>query len=157
LRFALVHDIDSVADAFGVTEINGFANVETESVGRDEAGSEFASVKADVDLRVDAVEVIQHEHLAVIFGHGQVAVFGHDEVEAENARIDRGDFEGQEGLGEDLLRREASENLIKEPYLDGAGFDGVGSATVFDEFAGSESLIQLVAILGDIVLKGFVA
>ena len=80
---ALVHDVDAVADAFGVAEVDGFADVEAETGGRDKAGGQLASVERDVDVGIDAVEEVEHEHLAVILGHGHVGVFGLDEVDAE--------------------------------------------------------------------------
>ena len=49
-----VEDVDAVADALGVAELDGFADVEAEAVGGDEAGGEFAGVERDVDLGVDA-------------------------------------------------------------------------------------------------------
>ena len=87
MRVALVHDVDAVADAFGVAEVDGLADVEAEAGGRDEAGSEFAGVERDVDAGVDAVEVVEHEHLAVVLGHGHVGVFGLDEVDADDVGI----------------------------------------------------------------------
>ena len=115
-----------MADAFGVAEIDGFADVEAEAVGRDEAGGEFAGVEADVDRGIDAVEIVEHEHLAVVLGHGHVGVFGLDEVEADDAGVLRGDFKGEEGLGEDLLRREGAEDLVEEADFDGAGGRALG-------------------------------
>ena len=85
LGLVLVHDVDAVADALGVAELDGLADVEAEAVGRDEAGSEFAGVERDVHLRIDAVEVVEHQHLAVVLGHGEVAVFGLNEVDADDA------------------------------------------------------------------------
>ena len=65
-----------MADALGVAEVDGFADVEAEAFGRDEAGGEFAGVERDVDLGVDAVEVVEHLHLEVVVLHGDAAVFG---------------------------------------------------------------------------------
>jgi len=118
-----------MADAFGVAEIDCLAYVETEAVGGHEARSEFAGVEADVHGGIDAVEVIKHQHLAVILGHGDVAVFRHDEVEADDAGILRGDLKGEKSLSEDLLRREATEDLIEETYLYGASCSGVRLAS----------------------------
>ena len=50
LGIVLVHDVDAVADALGVAEVDGFADVKAEAVGGDQAGGEFAGVKRDVDL-----------------------------------------------------------------------------------------------------------
>jgi hypothetical protein len=70
LRLVLIHDVDAVTDAFGVAEVNGFSDVEPKTIGRDEAWGYLASVKRDVNLRVDAVKVVEHKHLAVVLGHG---------------------------------------------------------------------------------------
>ena len=48
----------------------------------DEAGRELAGVEREVDLRVDGVEEVDHVHLPGVLGHGEVVVFGLDEVEA---------------------------------------------------------------------------
>ena len=114
LRVALVHDVDAMADALGVAEVDGLVDVEGKACGRDEAGSEFAGVEGDVDAGVDAVEVVEHEHLAVVLGHGHVGVFGLDEVDADYVGIGRGQLEVEEGLGEDLLRGEGAEDLAEE-------------------------------------------
>ena len=45
-------------------------------------------MQGDVDFGIDAVEIVEHEHLAVVLGHGEVGVFGLDEVEADDARVD---------------------------------------------------------------------
>ena len=55
-----------------------------EAVGWDEAGGEFAGVEAMWTFGIDAVEVVEHEHLAVVLGHGQVGVFGLHEVDADD-------------------------------------------------------------------------
>ena len=46
LGFVLIHDVDTVADAFGVSEIDGLANVEAEALRRDKARSKFARVQS---------------------------------------------------------------------------------------------------------------
>jgi hypothetical protein len=153
LGFVFVHDIDPVADAFGVAEIDGFADVEAKAVGRNEARSEFAGVEADVDFGIDAVEVVEHEHLAVIFGHGHVGIFGLNEVDAYDTRIDGGYFEGLEGLSEDPLRRESAENLIEEADFDGAGGSCGGLSAVFDLVASVESIVEFLAIDGNLIAE----
>jgi hypothetical protein len=110
-----------VADALGVAEVDGFADVEAEAFGRDHAGSELAGVERDADVGVDAVEVVEHLHLEVVVAHGDVAVFGHDEVDADDVGVGGGDFEAEEGLGEDLLGWKAAEDLVEEVDGDAAG------------------------------------
>jgi hypothetical protein len=99
-----------VADALGVAEVDGLADVEAEALGRDEAWGEFAGVEADVDGGIDGVQVVEHLHLAVVLAHGEVAVFGLDEVDADDVGILGCDFKAEQGLGEDLLRREGAED-----------------------------------------------
>ena len=67
-----VEHVDAVADALGVAEVDGFADVEAEAVGRDHAGGEFAGVERDADVGVDGVEVVEHLHLEVVVAHGDV-------------------------------------------------------------------------------------
>jgi hypothetical protein len=90
--------------------------------------------------------------LPVILGHGHVGVFGLDKVEADDARVLRGDLKGEKSLGEYLLRRRCAEDLVEETDLYGAGGAGVGLAAVFILIACVEGVIQLFAIDG-----GFVA
>ncbi len=142
-----------MSDAFGVAEIDGFANVEAEAIWRDEAGREFASVETDVDRGIDAMEVVEHEHLPVVLGHGQVAVFRHDEVDANDTRILRGDLEAEERLGEDLLRRKSAKDLVEETNLYRTSGPGAGLATVFNLVAGVERVVEFLAIDGDFVAK----
>ena len=66
---------------------DGFANVEAEAVGRHHAGGELTCVERDVDLGVDGVEVVEHEHLGVVLGHGAAPVFGAHEVDADDVGV----------------------------------------------------------------------
>jgi hypothetical protein len=79
-----VHDVDTVTDALGVAELDCFADVETEAVGGDEARSDLAGVESDVHSRIDRVQIVEHEHLPVILGHGEVTILGDDEVDADD-------------------------------------------------------------------------
>jgi hypothetical protein len=153
LGIVFVHDVDAVADAFGVTEIDSLADVKAEPVGRDEARGKFAGMERDVDRGVDAVEIVEHEHLAVVLGHGHVSIFRLHEVEADDAWILRCDFKGEESLGEDLLWREGAEDLIKEADFNRAGGSSIGLATVFDLVAGFESVVEFFAIEGYFVAE----
>ncbi|MDX6459812.1 MAG: hypothetical protein QOE55_3509 [Acidobacteriaceae bacterium] len=139
-----------MADALGVAQVDGFADVEAKAIWRDEAGGEFARVERDVDLGVDGVEVVEHEHLAVVLGHGHVGVFGLDVVDADYVGVYRGKFEVEDGLGEDLLGREGAEDLGEEADLDGAGGGGGGLATVLELVAAREGVVQLFAGIGEV-------
>src|SRR5271154_2874325 len=115
-----------------MAEINGLADVEAKAIGSDEAWGDLACVKRDVDLRVDAVKIVEHKHLAVVLGHGQVGVFGLHEVEADDARVYRSDFERKQSLCEDMLRGEGAENLVEKANFDGTGSSSTGLTAVFD-------------------------
>ena len=116
-----VEDVNAVADALGVAEVDGFAYVEAEAFEWDEAGSELSGVERDADGGVDAVEVVEHLHLQVVVLHADAAVFGHDEVDADYVGVRRSHLETEEGLGEDLLGWEAAEYLVEEVDGDATG------------------------------------
>jgi hypothetical protein len=59
----LIHHVDAVADALGVAQFDGLADVEAQALGRNQARRQFAGVQADVDLRIDGVQVVEHLHL----------------------------------------------------------------------------------------------
>ena len=146
-----IHDVDAVADAFGVAEVDGLADMEAETGGRDEAGGDLAGVERDMDVRVDAVEVIEHAHLAGVLAHGEEVVFGLDEVDAHDVRVGGvrlggGDFEAEEGLGEDLFGRVGAEDLVEKADFDGAGAGGIGLVAVLDLLAGAEGLGEVGAV-----------
>jgi hypothetical protein len=142
-----------MADAFGMAKINSLADVEAEAFGWNESGSEFAGVKADVDLGINTMQIVEHEHLTVVLGHGHVGVFGHDEVEPDDVWIGRGYFKSEKGLGEDLLWRKAAENLVEKANLDRTRSSGAGLATVFNLVARVEGIVQLFAIDGGLVAQ----
>jgi len=131
------HDVDAVTDAGGVAEFDGLADVEAEALGRDLAGSEFAGVKADVDLRVKGVEIADHLHVQGIVAHGDEVVLWLDEVDADESRLVGVNglldgFEAEEGLGEDLLGREGAEDLVDVADFDLAGGCGLRGSAVLD-------------------------
>ncbi len=97
--------------------------------GGDKAGGELAGVERDVDLGIDGVEVVEHLHLEAVVLHGDAAVFGHDEIEADDVGVSGGYFKAQEGLGEDLLGREAAEDLVEPMDGDEAGWAEIFFAT----------------------------
>src|SRR3984885_8817241 len=101
----LVHDVDPVADALRMAEIDCLTNMKTQTSRWDEARGNLSGVQADMNRRIDTVQVVQHKHLAVVFGHRHVSVLRLDEVETYDARILRGDLKCQQRLSEDLLWR----------------------------------------------------
>src|SRR3981189_1719021 len=142
-----------MTDAFGVTEIDCLTDVEAEAVGGYEAGSEFTGVKTDVHCGINAVEIVEHQHMPVILGQGQVGVFGLNEVEADDAGVLRRDLKGEKSLGEDLLRRKCSKDLVEETYVHRSGDASAGLAAVFNLVACVEGVVQLFAIDGDFVAE----
>ena len=142
-----------MADAFGVAEIDCFADVEAEAVGGTRPGASSPAWRLMWTCGIDAVEIVEHEHLPVVLGHGHVGVFGLDEVDADDAGILRGDLEGEKGLGEDLLRRKCAKDLVEEADLYGAGGPGAGLAAVFNFVAGVEGVVEFLAIDGDFVAE----
>lgn len=142
-----------MTDAFGVTEFNGFADMEAESFGWDETGSELASVEGDLDARIDAVKIVEHPHLAVVFGHGVEGVFGLNKVDADDVGILRCELKSEERLREDLLRTKRAEYLIEKTNLDRAGRRSVGLTAVLDVVAEFEGVIELFAVDGNFVAK----
>jgi len=59
-------------------------------------------------------------------------------------------FEVEEGLGEDLLGWEGSQDLAEEADLNLADWGGFGLAAVLDLVAGSEGFGELCAVGGDV-------
>ena len=154
LGLIFVERVDAVADAFGVAEIDGLADVEAEAGGRDQTRGEFAGVERDVDLGVYGVEVVEHEHLAVILAHGRVSIFWLDEIDADYiVRVRGSDFKTEEGLGEDLLRWEGAKDLIEDADLDGTGGCSGGGVAVLQFTAACEVAIKLGAIDGDFIAE----
>ena len=158
LRVVLVQDGHAVPDAFGVAEIDGLADVEAEAGGRDEAGRKLSRVKRDVNLWVDAVEVVEHAHLARVLAHGEEVVFRLDEVETDDDRVrcrclGSGDLKGEQGLGEDELGLMGTEHLVEEADLDRAGWRGVRLSAVLDGVARSKGVGEVLAIGRDVVAE----
>jgi hypothetical protein len=153
LRFVFIHDIDAVTDAFGVAEINGLTDVKTKTIGGDKARGDLTRVKGDVNLWVDTVKVVEHKHLAVILGHGQVGIFGLHEINTDDARVYRSDLKGKQSLCEDMLRGKGSKDLIEKTDFDGTGRSSTGLAAVLDAVASVKGIVQLLAIHSDLVSK----
>jgi len=100
------------------------------------------------------VQVVQHEHLEVVVAHGEIAIFGHDEVEAYDVGIGGGYFEAKEGLREDLLRWVAAEDLVQPVDADvaGGGLAGAGVA-VLEGVARGLGIGELFHIGGDFIAQ----
>ena len=127
---------DAVADALGVPALDRGANVEGEILGLHESGRKFSGVQADVDLGIDAVQVIEHGHVLVEIVNGNIPVFGHDQVQSHKARIGGGEFEAEYDLREDGCFGQAAQHLVKVADGDVAAGFGVGR-TAFQFGAGA--------------------
>ena len=103
LRIRFKHNVHTVADALGMTLLDGAANVTAEALVGNHSRSNFTGMKADVHVGVHGVHEVENLHVDVVIAHGDKTVFGHDEVDADYVGISGSGFEGDEKLGEDLL------------------------------------------------------
>ena len=110
-----------MADAFGVRVFDRLANVAAKPFVGDEAGSEFAGVQSDVNFGVHTMQKTDDAHLQRVFGHGDVAIFGHHEIDADDARVGGGGFKTEQSLRENLLGGKSAQNLINVTELHRAG------------------------------------
>ena len=106
----LVHHVHAVADALGVPQLHGLANVEAQALGRHQARRQLAGVQRDVDLGINGMQIVQHLHLQRVIAHGDEAVFGLHKVDADPGvvvRVHAGldGLKAQQRLREDLLGR----------------------------------------------------
>src|SRR5579863_10689881 len=132
-----IHDGNAVTDALGMAALDGRADVVGKIFGLHESHGKFTGVQGDVNFGIDAVQVIEHGHVLVEIVDGNVPVFGHDQVQADEMRIGGSEFEAQQDLGEDAFAGQAAERLIE--IADGnaaSGFGGGGAALQFGAGAG---------------------
>ncbi len=137
-----VHYVHAVANALGMAQIDGLANVETQTLRWHKARGQLAGMQGDVDLGIYGMQVIHHLHVQHIVAHGDETVFGLDEIDADEAanvavRTRRGQallhsFETQQGLREDLLRGEAAQHLVDVANLHLASGHSLRSAAVLE-------------------------
>ena len=59
---------------------NRLANVELQAFRRNQSHRKFAGMKGDVNLWIDAVQVIDHAHVQFEIVHGDIPVLGHDQI-----------------------------------------------------------------------------
>ena len=118
-------------------------------------------MQGDVDLWVDGVQIVDHLHLQGVIAHGDEAVFGLHEVDADPGRLVRVHaglygFETKQGLGEDVFRREPAQDLVDVADFDLAGWYALGSSAVFDLKALGFGGADILAVSGDFVAKAMV-
>ena len=77
-------------------------------------GAQLAGVGGEVDLRVELMEEREHLHLLVEVVHRDVAVLGHDRVEADHARIGAGQLVADDHLREELLAAERRDAVRRD-------------------------------------------
>src|SRR5580704_13250604 len=141
-------------NALGVAEVDGFANVKAEAGRRHYARCELSGVQRDMHLRIDRVKVVEHLHLQVIVAHGEVAILGHHEVDANDVRIGGGDLEAKQRLRKDLLRWVAAKDLVEEVNLNVARRRSIArTIAMFDAVAYFECTRELGAINRDFVTQ----
>src|SRR5580704_14688610 len=108
----------------------------------------------DVNLRINRVKIVEHFHLLFEIGHGFAAVFGHDEVDADDALgIGGNGFESEKRLREDLLIRKTAKNLVDESLRDVASGLRVGLPAVSELVARLFRLGEKCEIVVAILLK----
>jgi len=135
VRFVFVQDVHAVADALGMAEFDGLADVATETFIGDKTRSEFASMKTDVNFWIEAMEEIEHAHVEGIIGHGDVAVFRHDKIQTDKARVGGSGFEAEQSLSEDDFAGKSTQDLAKKTELNAAG----------DGFSGLAAMLAIAA------------
>src|SRR5580765_3471385 len=117
-------------DAFGVPLLDRFPNMKVKVVGRDKSNGKLASVKADVHLGVNFVQIVEHLHVQVEVVAWNVPVLGHHEIESDEARIGLRELKAEHDFCEHHLAREAAQDLIQVVNRDlttGIGMPGGAS------------------------------
>jgi hypothetical protein len=105
----LVHHVDAVADALGVAQLDGLADVEAQALGRHQAGASSPACRLMWTWGKRSAGSRASSSAGVV-AHGDEAVLGLDEVDAlrSPARGVHGGLDGfkaEQRLREDLLRR----------------------------------------------------
>ncbi len=100
-----------------------------------------------------AWRIRDHLHVQRVIVHRDVAIFGHHEINSDDARIGGSDFEAEERLREDLLFRKAAQHLIEIADLDAARGRRIGCAAVLAFAAHGLGLIEVRAGDGDIIAQ----
>src|ERR1700733_13899003 len=93
--------------------LHGGANVEREILGRHQPHGKLAGVQSNVNLGIDAVQVVDHRHVLIEIVERDVPILGHDKIEADEARVGRCELESQQNLREYDFVRQATQNLIE--------------------------------------------
>ena len=136
-------------------------DVEAEALGRDQAGRQLSGVQADVHPRINGVEIVEHPHLQRVVAHGNEAVLGLNEIDADEAGLMRvhrclDGFEAQQGLGENPLGSAAAQNLVDIANLDLAGGCGLWGCAVFYLAAQGFDVANLFPAGGDFIAQAAV-
>src|SRR3954469_19787286 len=138
-----------MSDTLGVGALDGFADMETKSFGRNNALPQFSGMEAERDFRVDAAQVFQHAHVQVEIVHGNIGVFGHNGIDVNDARIGGSHFVSDEHFGEDNFGSESAVDLVL--IMNGYVAAGIGfrRATVQDVAHAGFELIEILAAVGN--------
>ncbi len=86
-RIFFQHDRRTVADALGVSALDGFTDVVREIFGLHEPGRDLSRMQRDVNLGINAVEVIEHRHVLVKVVYRNVPVFRLNQIQAHKMGI----------------------------------------------------------------------
>ncbi len=119
-------DIDAVADALGVSDLDRLADVEREvlRVARGQGVfRQLARVERHVERAnpgVALVQEVEHRHLEGVIAEGDRCVLRSDEVQPDDARITHRELEGCDERGEHLLGSAGARDLEEVPDGDAA-------------------------------------
>src|SRR5207302_4939455 len=114
---------------------------------------EFASMQADVNPRIEAMQEAHHAHVLFVISHRDSSIFGHYEVDAHHAHFGGGDFKAEQRLRKHLLFRKASQHLINIADLNFAGGSLLRLTAMFTPAAQTFGVIKFGAGDSDLVAQ----
>src|SRR5664279_3499577 len=65
----LVHHVNAMSDAFGLTHFDRITHMKLQVLGRDKTLDEFACMQRNVHMRITFVEIIEHAHVQGKISH----------------------------------------------------------------------------------------
>src|SRR5882762_5483462 len=121
-----------MSDAFSGTLFNRQPNVAAKPFVWHQTRREFSRMQADVHRRrIQRAQRFEHAHLHVIIRHRDVAILRHHEIDAYKTRVSLGEFKTENSLREDLLLREAAQDLAEIADLHAATRSFIGLPAPF--------------------------
>src|ERR1700757_4271654 len=149
----LIRHVHAVADALGVSFVDCETNVTAEALVSNKSRGNFSRMKRDANFGIEPVQEIHHAHVQRVIGHRIVAIFRHHEIYAGDARINRRDFEPEQGLREYLLFRKAAKHLIKEADFHVATWRSIGLTAMLAFISKLLGAIPMSAGDGDVIAQ----